>query len=49
MLAWTVFGDQISAALEDASKVGYGLVGAALLLLAAFIYLSRRWLRARGF
>lgn len=49
MLAWTVFGDQINAALEDASKVSYWLVGAALILLAAFIYLTRRWLRAKGF
>ena len=49
MLAWTVFGDQINAALEDGSKVSYWLVGAALILLAAFIYLARRWLRAKGF
>ena len=48
MLAWTVFGDQISTALEDSSKVSYGMIGAAVVLLAAFIYLSRRWLRARG-
>lgn len=45
MLGWTVFGDQINAALEDTSKVSYWLVGAALILLAAFIYLARRWLR----
>jgi uncharacterized membrane protein YdjX (TVP38/TMEM64 family) len=48
ILAWTVFGDQITTALEDRSKVSYAMVGAALLLLAAFVYLSRRWLRARG-
>jgi uncharacterized membrane protein YdjX (TVP38/TMEM64 family) len=49
MLAWTVFGDQISAALEDTSKVSYGLIGGAIVLLGAFIYLSRRLLRAKGF
>jgi phospholipase D1/2 len=49
ILAWTVFGDQVSAALEDTGKVSYWLIGAALVLLAAFIYLSRRWLSKRGF
>lgn len=49
MLAWTVFGDQISNALEGTSEVSYWLIGAALVLLAAFIYLTRRWLRAKGF
>ena len=44
MLAWTVFGDQINAALEDSSKVSYWLIGGALVLLGAFIYLARRWL-----
>ena len=49
MLAWTVFGDQISAALDDSSKVSYWLIGAALLLLAAFVYLTRWWLKKKGF
>jgi phospholipase D1/2 len=49
ILAWTVFGDQISAALEDSANVSYWLIGGALALLGGFIYLSRRWLRAKGF
>jgi uncharacterized membrane protein YdjX (TVP38/TMEM64 family) len=48
LVAWTVFGDQLTHALEDASDVSYWLIGGALVLLAAFIYLSRRWLRNRG-
>jgi uncharacterized membrane protein YdjX (TVP38/TMEM64 family) len=47
MLAWTVFGDQIGTALEDSSKVSYGLVGGALVLLAAFTFAARRFLAKR--
>ena len=47
MLAWTVFGDQINAALEDTSKISWWLVGAALLLLTAFTFLARRFLAKR--
>ena len=49
MLAWTVFGAQINRALEDASQVSWWLIGAALVLLAGFGYLARRWVRAKGF
>jgi phospholipase D1/2 len=49
ILAWTVFGDQLMAALDDTSNVSWWLVGAALVLLAGFAYLARRWVRARGF
>jgi phospholipase D1/2 len=49
MLAWTVFGDQINAALEDSAKVSYGLVGGAVVLLAAFTIGARYWLRRKGF
>ncbi len=49
VLAWTVFGDQISAALEDSSKVSYWAIGAVAVGFAAFVYLTRRWLRAKGF
>jgi uncharacterized membrane protein YdjX (TVP38/TMEM64 family) len=48
ILAWTVFGEQITTALEDSSKVSYWMIGAALVLLGAFVYLSRRWLRSKG-
>jgi uncharacterized membrane protein YdjX (TVP38/TMEM64 family) len=47
MLAWTVFGDQIGTALEDSSKVSYGLIGGALVLLIAFTFLARRFLAKR--
>jgi phospholipase D1/2 len=47
MLAWTVFGDQINAALEDSSKVSWRLIGVALLLLVAFTFLARRFLAKR--
>jgi uncharacterized membrane protein YdjX (TVP38/TMEM64 family) len=47
MLAWTVFGDQINAALEDSSKVSWWLIGGALLLLVAFTLLARRFLAKR--
>jgi len=49
ILAWTVFGEQITHALEDAGKVSYWLLGAAALLLGAFVYLSRRYLRGKGY
>jgi uncharacterized membrane protein YdjX (TVP38/TMEM64 family) len=49
VLAWTMFGAQINQALEDASQVSWVWVGAAIVLLAGFGYLARRWVRARGF
>ena len=49
VLAWTVFGDQITNALEDASNVSYWLLGGAAVLLVLFIFLTRWWLRRRGF
>jgi uncharacterized membrane protein YdjX (TVP38/TMEM64 family) len=47
MLAWTVFGDQITAALDDTSKVSYTLVIAAVVLLVAFTLIARHWLKKR--
>lgn len=47
MLAWSVFGDQINAAMEDTSKVSWWLIGGALLLLVAFTFLARRFLAKR--
>lgn len=47
MLAWTVFGEQISNALEDTSKVSYGLIVGAIVLLVAFTFLARRFLAKR--
>ena len=49
ILAWTVFGDQIVNALDDASNVNYWLIGGALLLLVGFIFATRWWLKKKGF
>lgn len=43
-LTSTVFGDQLTAAMEDPSKVNYWLIGSALLLLASATWFVRRWL-----
>ena len=43
VLAMTVFGSQISAALEDLSSVNYWMVAAALLLVAALTFGVSRW------
>jgi uncharacterized membrane protein YdjX (TVP38/TMEM64 family) len=47
MLAWTVFGDQIGAALDDSAKVSYVLVGGAVVLLVVFTVIARRVLAKR--
>ena len=49
IIAWSVFGDQMMNALEGDGKVNYWLVGGAVLLLAGFIYGTRRWLKKKGF
>ena len=49
MLAWTVFGNQITRALEDVSGVSYWLIGGALAFFVGFIFLSRRYLKKKGF
>ena len=49
ILAWSVFGDQIMNALDDASKVNYWLVGGVLLLFAGFIFGVRFWLKKKGY
>lgn len=49
ILAWTVFGEQIRNGLEGADKVSYWMIGAAVVLLGAFIYLTRHWLKRKGY
>lgn len=49
ILAWTVFGDQIMNALDDASKVNYWLIGGALVFFVGFIFLARWWLKKKGY
>lgn len=49
ILAWTVFGDQLMNALDDASNVNYGLVAAAVVLFAGFIFGARYWIKKQGY
>ena len=49
VLATTVFGAQIAAALEDASKLNYWVVGGVLLVFAVMIFFVRRWFAKQGF
>jgi uncharacterized membrane protein YdjX (TVP38/TMEM64 family) len=41
--ATAVFGNQVSAALDDAAEVSWWAIGAAAIGLAVFIYFGRRW------
>lgn len=43
IIATAVFGNQLSAALEEAGEVSWWAIGAAAAGLAAFIYFGRRW------
>jgi phospholipase D1/2 len=49
ILAWTVFGDQILNALDDASEVNYWLIGGAVVFFVGFIAVTRWWLKRKGF
>jgi phospholipase D1/2 len=43
IIATAVFGNQVSAALDDAAQVSWWAIGAAAIGLAIFIYFGRRW------
>jgi phospholipase D1/2 len=45
VLATSVFGHQISAALEDPSRIHWWIVGGVVLALAALTYGVHRWIR----
>ncbi|HUQ77072.1 MAG TPA: VTT domain-containing protein [Burkholderiales bacterium] len=45
LLATSVFGTQIAAAMEDLSSLNYWAIGAAVLVLAIMTWLAMRWLR----
>jgi uncharacterized membrane protein YdjX (TVP38/TMEM64 family) len=47
ILAWLLFGGQLSNALEDASKVRYGLIAAGVLVFAGLTFAGRRWIAKR--
>ncbi len=44
MLTATVFGDQITAALQDPSRINYWLIGGVIAVLGIATWLFRRWL-----
>ena len=43
VLATTVFGNQIAAVLEDASKINYWIIGAVVVLFIAMTWAVKRW------
>lgn len=43
VLATTVFGNEIAAALEDPSRINYWLVGAVVLAMIGLTWFVRRW------
>ncbi len=47
VLATSVFGGQIAAALEDPSKASWWIAGGALLVFGVLMYFLRRWLAAQ--
>jgi phospholipase D1/2 len=48
VLATSVFGHQLSAALEDPSVINWWIVGGVLLALVALTYCVRRWFSERS-
>lgn len=47
IVGWGLFGGELSAALEDTSKVRYWMIGAALIVFAGLTYAARRWIGKR--
>lgn len=41
--AMAVFGDQLSAALDEKASVSWWAIGAAAVAMAVFVYFGRRW------
>ena len=48
VLATSIFGTQITAALEDFSTINWWIVGAVIVAFAAFTYFVRRWFAQQG-
>jgi phospholipase D1/2 len=48
VLATSIFGTQITAALEDISTINWWIVGAVIVAFAAFTYFVRRWFAQQG-
>lgn len=49
IIAWTVFGDQITNALEDSARASPWIIGVTIVALVAFVFFARRWARGRGY
>jgi uncharacterized membrane protein YdjX (TVP38/TMEM64 family) len=47
MIAWGLFGGELSAALEDSSKVRYWLIALAAIVFAGLTFAGRRWIAKR--
>lgn len=43
LAAWSVFGDQVTRALEDPSKISWWLIALAIIVLAVLTYFVRQW------
>jgi uncharacterized membrane protein YdjX (TVP38/TMEM64 family) len=43
-LATTIFGNQLEAALQDPSRINYGILAAVVLALTVLSLIVRRWL-----
>jgi len=43
LAVWTVFGDQLTRALEDPAKMSWWLIALAVVVLALLTYFVRRW------
>jgi phospholipase D1/2 len=48
VLATTVFGNEIAAALEDPSRINYWLVGAVVAAMVVLTWLVRRWFKSQS-
>ncbi|MGH8739308.1 MAG: TVP38/TMEM64 family protein [Burkholderiales bacterium] len=48
VLATTVFGNEIAAALEDPSRINYWLVGAVVVAMIGLSWFVRRWFKNQG-
>lgn len=47
ILAWLLFGGQLSNALEDTAQVRYGLIAAGIVVFAVLTYAGRRYIAKR--
>lgn len=47
IIAWGMFGGELTAALEDISKVRYGWIAAAAVVFIALTFAGRRWIAKR--